>query len=509
MDIRDMLKSFYRCLVREAAIKALICGAIAGFGVGALIMGASWLATATPEAMVFLPAFNGTWIAVGTSIGITVLLAGILYFAVFRPTLRDAARRVDALGLEERTITMLSMEGSGQGLEELQRADTAAALGRLPHNRLKLSIFKIPAAIACVALLALSLTVIVPNAQGLYEPLAPARTEQEILDGLIEDLRAEIENAEHVRDEIKDQLHEMVDRLEEELGRLEATEDKMNAIRDTANRIHELLDKEQTRHQLGEALKEFENTKELGDAIQKGDSQDIDQALESIRDKIEAAENNGEMSDELKDLAASIDKAVDKAGREDDPLTNALKNLSSQLKEAAKDSEENKKEDASNKTDEAIENARDQINEAIGDQKDQADLDENLQDTIKDALEELKPEGSPSVGEGGDGISGSNGNGQEPPKEDTPPSTDNKGQGNGPEDPSGSGVHDPEYDLYGNSFKDGKTPYTEEFDLYFKQEMARLEGADLTDEEKERIARYFASMMVEQKDEGAAKTQGS
>ncbi len=490
-----MLKKYYGRLVREGVIKAVICGGIAGFTVGALIMAASWIATAHPAWLPWLPAFNGTWPALGAAIGVTGTAAIIFYFAVFRPTMRDAARRVDALGLEERAITMLAMEGNDHYLAKLQRADTAAELGKMSHKRVKLSILKIPAIIASVCLVCMTLTVIIPNAQGVYAPPPLPPSEQEIIDQLLEDLREEIENAEHVKDEVKDELHEIVDRLETDLNRMETTDEKVDAIKDASDRIHEIIQKEQTHHQLGEALKEFENTEELGEAIQAGDTDKLQEALENIEDKIhEAGEKSDQaMKDELKDLADSMDQALEKAGQEGDPLTEALKNLSEQLKDAAEEIEKNNQEEAADKTEEAIEDAKEEMGEALGAQMGGQELEDEMQATIESVIENLKP----GVGIGQDGLAGSDGNGQMPLPEDQPPEPGNNGQGNGPENPSGGGDHNPEYDRYGNSIKDGETPYTDEFDKYFKEEMARLENDDLTDAERELIARYFASMMVE------------
>ncbi len=500
MDIKQMLKRFQKRLVWEAAIKAVVCGAIVGSAVGTLIMGASWLSSAHPELISWLPAFNGTWAAVGGGVGMAALGGLIFYLTVFRPTLRDAARRVDALGLEERAITMLDMEGRDRTLRELQCADAVEKLDRVPNTRLKLSVFKIPVLIACFCFLCMSLTIMVPHAQGLYDPLP---TEQAIIAELIADLREDIENAEHVREEIKEELREIVDRLENELETMTSVSDQIAEIENVADRIHEILQREQIHGQLGEALKEFENTAELGDAIQKGDRDALEDALDEIRDRINEAgmRSDSEMSEALKDLAESLDKAVDKAGKEGDPLTDALKDLSEQLKDAAVENDQDRKEEAVEKTDEAIENAKDELGDALNEKTDTEKLEGDMQESIDHALEQLQPEGAPSDGSGGDGLSGSNGNGEEPPEEDTPPESGNSGQGNGPEDPSGGGVHSPEYDLYGNSFKDGNTPYTDEYDEYFRKEMLRLEKEDLTDAEREMIAKYFASMMVEKESE--------
>ncbi len=400
MEIKKYLQKFHRRLVWEAFIKACICGAIIGFGTGTLVMGLSWLTAVCPTAVLRLPAFNGTWLALAVGVGVTAVSALLFYWLRFRPTVRDAARRVDALGLEERTVTMLEAEGDSGLIPTLQRADATAHLSAVPHTRLKLAIFKIPAVIACVCILCMAATVIIPNARGVYTP----PTEEEIIDRLIEELREEIDAAENVRETVKDALRDTVDKLEESLEHMESTQEKVDAIEKTADEIHEILEKASDEATSAEEGEEFE----------------------------EKDEASGEPGEE-------------------------------------------------------------EANEA---------LDKELQDTIRDALEQMgspsegePSEGEPSEGKDGENGEGENGNNGNQGSEDAPPQTGNNGQG-GNNGSVGNGQYDPQEDLYSKSFKDGKTPYTDEYDAYFKQEMARLENQDLSDAEREMIARYFAAMMV-------------
>ncbi len=399
MEIQSILQKFHKRLVWEAVLKATVCGVILGFGLGTLVMATSWLLTACPGFIPWLPAFNGTWPAIAIGVFVSAIAALIFYRACFRPTMKDAARRVDALGLEERAVTMLDAVGDNDLIPTLQRADATARLAKIPRTRLKFTIRKLTAAVACVCILCMAATVIIPNAYGLYTPL----TEEEIIDRLLEELRQEIDAAEDVRDEVKDELHDTVDKLEEALESMGTTQEKVDAIRETADQLHTILE---------EASK-----KELGNDEDK-----------------EPGEDGG--------------------------------------KEPGDPSEED-------------------ANEV---------LNGELQDTFNDALELLQPgsppEGSPAEGENGDNGEGSNGSNGDKPTEDTPPQQGDNGQGND-NDAEGNGQHNQIDDTYGKSFKDGETPYTDEYDAYFMQEMTRLEKTDLSDAERELIARYFAAMMVE------------
>lgn len=500
MNCQDILHTYHKRMKREALGKALVIGALSGLAVGSAIMGVSWLSTACEGRVSWLPpAFNGTLWAILAALLITGAVTGILYRFAFRPTLRAVAERVDAMGLEERAVTMLGMAGNDHYMAELQRQDTRVTLKEIPAERLPIRILKIPAAIACALLLVISALIIVPNATGLFTP-PPVIDEDRIIEELIEDLRQEIEDAEDVRDEVKEELNRIVDELEESLEGMESTQEKIDKITEVSEQIRDKIQSEQTHTQLGEALKEHENTENLGDAIEKGDTEAVKDALEEIQDKIEQAgkESNESMSEELKDLAASIDQALDKAGQEGDPLTESLENLSSQLKDAADKSDQGDKEAASDKTDQAISDAKQEISEALGEQMGEEKLEQEMQGSMNEALDKLEQSMSQN-GQGKETGEGE-GKGEEPPEEDLPPNKPGSAQGE-PVDTSDVNYGDQDDDPYNIAFKDGETPYTDEYDAYFKQEMAKLEGADMTQEEKEMIARYYASIRMEMEQE--------
>lgn len=502
MDYKQILKKYYDRLVREALIKSLVNGAIIGLSVAALLMGLSWFTTTYPDKITWIPAFNGTLWSILAAILVTAIATVIFYFAAYRPTMRDAAKRVDALGLEERAITMISMADSDNYIAQLQRENTKQELDSLPPTKIKLAVLWVPVVVACVLIVCYMTTIITPNVMGLFTPLSastPGLTDEEvneIIDEMLEQLRQEIEKAENVSDEKKQELNDIVDDLEESLEGMETTQEKIDKISETADKIHEMIQKEQTHQQIGDALQQFPNTEELGEAIEEGNSEKVEEALGNIQDKIEQAkqEGNESMSEELNDLAQSIDQALEQAGQEGDELTEALENLSSQLKDAAQKSDEGDMEAAGEKSEEALEEANQNISSALGQQQGEEKLDENIQGAINDAMQQLDPNAPPMGGEG-DETGDLPGDGDQPPKEDEPPKQGNeKGD---PVDTADKSESDPKENEYSMSFKDAKTPYTDEYDKYFEQEMARLENENISPEMREMIAQYFASMKVE------------
>ena len=75
-------------------------GLAIGFGCGFISALVSWLTSFK----------GGLWLSLGIIFGVTVISAAIFYFARFRPSVIGCAKRIDALGLKERMITMLELK---------------------------------------------------------------------------------------------------------------------------------------------------------------------------------------------------------------------------------------------------------------------------------------------------------------------------------------------------------------------------------------------------------------
>lgn len=492
MNRKEILSKYYKKLVKEALFKSALCGVITGLFIGVIVMAVSWMSTVNEWKI----SFDGTWIAIAVTLSVSIVVTIGLYFLVFRPTMKKAAERVDLLGYEERAITMLQMADSDNPMAIIQREDVNVRLNAPTSKKLKIKISKPIVVTACVLLLVTLTTFIVPNATGVFAVAeVPGQADQTIIDDLLEDLRDEI-NESNVNQEVKDDMHEIVDNLEESLKDLTSTQEKIDKILETAEEIRDKLNNWQTHDKLGEALKEFENTKDLGDAIQKGDTDKVKDALDDIKDKIDSATSGEDMKDELKDLASSIDQALDKAGKEGDPLSDALKDLSNQLKDAASEAEKGDTDSASQKTDSAISEAKDSISSALGEENSKSELNDQMQGSIGEALDKLDPNGTMHEDSNGNENSSSQEGSAGKSEEDAPPS-DKPGQSE-TEEPEQTGAPNPKDDPYGSSYKDGKTPYTENFEKYFREEMAKLENSDATQEERETIARYFAAMRVKE-----------
>lgn len=117
MDVKELLKKYHSRLVKEAALKALLCGAIFGF-VALLVF----------EFVAWIVAFGAIWLGAVVFVAVTAGAALLFYFKKFRPSMKQTAARIDRLGLEERVLTMKELENEASEIARIQREDTVRVL---------------------------------------------------------------------------------------------------------------------------------------------------------------------------------------------------------------------------------------------------------------------------------------------------------------------------------------------------------------------------------------------
>ena len=123
----------------ESLVKSLLCGLAVGFAAAFAAALALWIID------------KGYWwlslvaIAVGT-----LVAAPIFYFARFRPTAVKNARRIDALGLEERLVTMVEYADDDSAIAKIQREDAKEKLNAFSPANIKITITR--AIIICLAI---------------------------------------------------------------------------------------------------------------------------------------------------------------------------------------------------------------------------------------------------------------------------------------------------------------------------------------------------------------------
>lgn len=149
-EYNDVLKKYRKSLAKEGFIKSLIWGCIIGFSAMTVL-----------AVLFYCIGASTVWLA--PVIGAVLVIAGtvVFYYGKYRPTLKQVAERTDMLGLKERVITMVEMEGDTSYMAVRQREDTAIQLQKFSNRKLKLQIMIVPLIIACLlALLGISSTTV-------------------------------------------------------------------------------------------------------------------------------------------------------------------------------------------------------------------------------------------------------------------------------------------------------------------------------------------------------------
>ena len=138
MEKKQFFDKHYQRLVKEGIMRSAIFGTAVFFGTSFLLAFLYWML-----------AFGSIWLslAIGAPIGAVV---GILWYRLkYKPTLTAAARRVDRLGLEERTVTMLELIDDDSYIAQVQREDAENKLSALPVEKITFS-FSLGSIIAAV-----------------------------------------------------------------------------------------------------------------------------------------------------------------------------------------------------------------------------------------------------------------------------------------------------------------------------------------------------------------------
>jgi|GEM_PF-1843912 len=120
------LRKYSKKVVIEAVIKAVVCALSVGL-----------LLAIIPSAIGLANNINTIIIAVIVLTGVSVVVAPVFYFLLFKPKISAIADRVDELGLDERVITALQLAEDDSYIANLQREDTKQKIDVTSHKLLK------------------------------------------------------------------------------------------------------------------------------------------------------------------------------------------------------------------------------------------------------------------------------------------------------------------------------------------------------------------------------------
>lgn len=156
MNSNKHFENYYSKLRLEAIFKSAICGVSVGFAANLLA-----------AIITFFTPVNGLWISLGVFAGVSVAAAFLFYFKKYRPNDEKNARRIDRLGLEERLITMVELDGDNSYIAKAQREDAQAVLATVAKSSIR---FIIPKAVVvpaiCLAVCASGMTTVTVLAEN-------------------------------------------------------------------------------------------------------------------------------------------------------------------------------------------------------------------------------------------------------------------------------------------------------------------------------------------------------
>jgi hypothetical protein len=119
--------------------------------------------------------------------GVVAVASGLAtYFLKYKPNPRAIARRVDRLGLEERMVTMMELEGEDSYIANLQRENAKAHLDAASNRKIRFRLSKAVSALALVAfVLSASMTTVAALADKGIIPTLPELNEPDPMESFI------------------------------------------------------------------------------------------------------------------------------------------------------------------------------------------------------------------------------------------------------------------------------------------------------------------------------------
>lgn len=235
-DYKKKIRYFRQRLNLEAAIRAGsialavgLSGAVAVLLYGRFAEQELWLLEA---AILAIPLFL-----------ITALLAWMI---LLKPGRKEVLERIDALGLQERVITMEELQTEKTVMAEKQRQDTKERLAELPKDCMQIKLYIKPL-LWCLglALLAVVLVLLPFPKQEVDEKAEQNALEMALMDELIVSLR-EIITVSEAEEEHKNDLHEIVDALAMSLTPEDTTLSRTAKIASASKRLDMLASSEQS-----------------------------------------------------------------------------------------------------------------------------------------------------------------------------------------------------------------------------------------------------------------------
>jgi uncharacterized phage infection (PIP) family protein YhgE len=386
--------------------------------------------------------------------GATAISIGVsTYFKRFRSNSKKLAKRIDALGLDERVTTMVEYRKDRSYVAKVQREDTMDRVARLNIKsfKIRLPLVRIISCTAMLLAIILLFTLVpTPNAASIQEyedMVAELESIREELHEIIDE--SETDSAfktkskqqidariDYIRDsedytnvqkifmaqalreriltsiviqqqvyEIRDiidaaieeglsenfgqMLHEIVDRLQERLDVTASDTEKYEDIRQTRKEIEKLIEEELLK--MEETIDQMEQDNEdIKEELEKTENE----TLQDIADKMEQVEEKQDQVDQKQDQVDQAQKELEETQKDENATEQEKQEAQEKLEDAKQELEDAKQEleDAKQELNDAMDQIKDMDREELEETvKDLEQVVENTKDsTMQDVFEDLK-----------------------------------------------------------------------------------------------------------------------
>ena len=476
MNIPKLLQPFRRKMLWESAIKAAISALSLG-ALGIFITALVYRILIRPDSFILLT-------AVGAGI---FAIAFLLFFFLGWPTEKKVAKRIDALGLQERATTMVEFRHSDTTLAQLQRQDAADHIENTSPKQLRMYIGKGRVILCAVSICLAALMLAIPyNIIDLLKPPpSPEEVRQQMLREMIQDLREDAQ-AEEFDDSMQDALQSILDELEADLQNAQSDIERAAEIQEAIEQLQQQAAKITTRHKIGKALQKFDLTRDLGKAIHDNRHKDISAALD-VLEKSLLADTALVMQLNQTMVSALVDSEVD----ENDLLYRAAAKLMYPLLLLDLDAD-SYPEDLHT----LFEEAETAIIDALKQQAAAEQQINEMQNTLRDAMDRMmgneRRDPNQEAGEKQDEQAEGEKPSDEESQNNTPEPTGPAGSQSPPSGSSGKqqqvmteGIYDP---------VSGNVTYGEVFATYYAQYLQDLENQKIPEDLQAILDRYFAAL---------------
>ena len=145
MNSKELFEKYYSRLAKEGLFKALFVSFAIGFAASFLTAFLCWYYEA-----------NGVLWSILTLVVVGGALTPLFYFKKFIPSMKEIAKRLDALGLEERMITMTEFQTDDSYIAMRQREDARITLNTVDKKRIRFQFPTVMIVLLAVAFVASS-----------------------------------------------------------------------------------------------------------------------------------------------------------------------------------------------------------------------------------------------------------------------------------------------------------------------------------------------------------------